>query len=51
MRETVLLDLIMPNGVAMRYCSGTQMACFGTAYQAIAAKVGSALVGEVLLEA
>jgi hypothetical protein len=50
LKEQVLLDLVMPNGIAMRFCTGTQMAGFGTAYQAIAAKAGDAMVGEVLVE-
>jgi hypothetical protein len=51
LKEQVLLDLTMPNGVAMRFCTGTQMGSFGAAYQAIATKAGESLVGEVLLEA
>jgi hypothetical protein len=50
-RETILLDLMMPNGVAMRFCSGTQMAGFGTAYEKIAERVGASMVGEVMVEA
>ncbi len=51
-KELALLDLIMPNGVAMRLCTGAQMADFGSMYQTIATKVGPAnLVGEVLCEA
>jgi hypothetical protein len=50
-KETLVLDLIMPNGIAMRYCTGTQMATYGKAYEAIAAKVGTAMVGEVMVEA
>jgi len=51
LKETVLLDLIMPNGQAMRYCTGGEMVGFGKAYQAIAVKVGAEnLVGEVLIE-
>jgi hypothetical protein len=51
-RQTVLLDLVMPNVIVMRYCTGEQMSGFGSAYQAIAVKVGAEnLVGEVLLEA
>jgi hypothetical protein len=50
-RETVLLDLTMPNGIAMRYCSGTQMAGLGRAYEKIAERVGAAMVGEVMVEA
>ena len=50
-RETILLDLMMPNGVAMRFCTGTQMAGFGTAYEKIAERAGTAMVGEVLVEA
>jgi hypothetical protein len=50
-KELVLLDLMMPNGVAMRFCSGTQMAGFGTAYEKIAERAGTAMVGEVMVEA
>jgi hypothetical protein len=50
-KVTLVLDLIMPNGIAMRYCAGTQMATYGKAYEAIAAKVGTAMVGEVMVEA
>jgi hypothetical protein len=49
-RQTVLLDLLMPNGVAMRYCTGTQMISFGSAYRAIGERVGDAMVGEVIVE-
>ena len=49
-KEMVVLDLIMPNGVALRFCSGTQMAGFGRAYGKIAERVGDAMVGEVLVE-
>jgi hypothetical protein len=49
-RETILLDLTMPNGISMRYCTGTQMAGFGTAYAKIAERVGDAMVGEVMVE-
>jgi hypothetical protein len=50
-RQTVLLNLIMPNGVAMRYCTGTQMGGFSDAYAKIAERVGDAMVGEILVEA
>ena len=50
-REVAVLDMLMPNGVAMRYCSGTQMAAFGSAYEKIAERVGAAMVGEVMVEA
>jgi hypothetical protein len=49
-KETLLLDLLMPNGVPMRFCSGTQMAGFGKAYAKIGETVGDAMVGEVLVE-
>jgi hypothetical protein len=49
-KETLLLDLVMPNGLAMRFCSGTQMAGFGAAYAKIAERVGDAMVGEVMVE-
>jgi hypothetical protein len=45
-----VLDTLMPNGIAMRYCTGIQMATYGKAYEAIAAKVGEAMVGEVMVE-
>jgi hypothetical protein len=51
LKDRMLLDLIMPNGAAMRFCTGTQMGSFGAAYQAIAIKAGESLVGEVLVEA
>jgi hypothetical protein len=50
-KETLLLDLVMPNGTTMRYCTGTQMAGFGMAYAKIAEKAGDAMVGEVMVEA
>jgi hypothetical protein len=50
-RAVVLLDLTMPNGVAMRYCTGTQLAAFGSAYEKIAERAGAAMVGEVMVEA
>lgn len=46
-----LLDLPMPNGKAMRDCTGAEMARFGNRYQRIAEKVGKAkMVGAVLSE-
>jgi hypothetical protein len=50
LKETVLLDLVMPNGVAMRYCTGEQMSGFGSAYSQIAERVGPALVGKLMIE-
>jgi len=50
-KEQVLLDLVMPNGIAMRYCSGTMMLSFGSAYRAIGERAGDAMVGEILVEA
>jgi hypothetical protein len=50
--QIVLLDLTMPNGKAMKDCTGAEMAKFGNRYQRIAEKVGKAkLVGAVLDEA
>jgi len=50
--QIVMLDLTMPNGKAMRDCTGAEMAKFGNRYQKIAEKVGKAkLVGAVLDEA
>lgn len=46
-----LLDLTMPNGKAMRDCTGADMARFGNRYQRIAERVGKGkLVGSVLNE-
>ncbi len=45
-----LLFLPMPNGKAMRHCTGREMEGFGKAYVRIAKRVGSKTVGEVLNE-
>jgi hypothetical protein len=51
LRQTVLLDSLMPNGKPMRYCTGQEMSGFSAAYQAIATMVGpDCLVGEILVE-
>jgi hypothetical protein len=50
-REVAVLDMLMQNGIAMRFNTGTQMGAYGKAYSAIAAKVGTAMVGEVMVEA
>lgn len=49
-QQVVLLNLEMPNGKQMRYCTGTQMLGFGKHYQAIGKKCGSKMVGSVLNE-
>ncbi len=49
--QIIMLDLTMPNGKAMKDCTGAEMARFGNRYQRIAEKVGKAkLVGAVLNE-
>lgn len=49
--QIVMLNLTMPNGKAMRDCTGAEMAKFGNRYQKIAERVGKAkLVGAVLDE-
>jgi hypothetical protein len=49
--KVVLLNLQMPNGKAMRCCTGEEMGRFGASYQKIANRVGKAnLVGAVLTE-
>lgn len=48
--QIMLLNLEMPNGKRMRFCTGTEMGKFGAAYQRIAKKVGTKLVGSVLSE-
>lgn len=49
--QIIMLDLTMPNGKAMRDCTGAEMAKFGNRFQKIAEKVGKAkTVGSVLSE-
>lgn len=49
--QIVLLDLTMPNGKAMKDCTGGEMSKFGNRFQRIAEKVGKTkLVGAVLNE-
>lgn len=49
--QIIMLNLTMPNGKAMKDCTGAEMARFGNRYQRIAEKVGKAkLVGAVLSE-
>ena len=49
-QHIALLFLTMPNGKAMRYCTGYEMKTFGHAYERIGKRVGSKTVGEVLTE-
>jgi hypothetical protein len=47
----IALDLMMPNGKRMRYCTGAEMKLFGDAYSRIGEKVGDGnLVGEIMTE-
>lgn len=49
--QIMLLNLEMPNGKRMRWCTGAEMEKFGARYQQIAKKVGKTkTVGEVLSE-
>jgi hypothetical protein len=49
--QILFLNLEMPNGKRMRYCTGADMAKFGAGYARIAKKVGSTkMVGSVLDE-
>lgn len=49
--QIVMLDLTMPNGKAMKDCTGAEMAKFGNRFQKIAERVGKAkTVGSVLSE-
>jgi hypothetical protein len=49
--QIMLLDLDMPNGKAMKDCTGAEMARFGSRFQKIADRVGKAkTVGAVLSE-
>jgi hypothetical protein len=45
-----LLFLTMPNGKAMRYCTGREMETFGKGYAKIAKRAGAKMVGELLSE-
>lgn len=49
--QLLILNMEMPNGKRMRYCTGREVGKFGKAYQRIAKRVGSKLVGAVLDEA
>ncbi len=50
--QIIILNLEMPNGKRMRYCTGEEMARFGGLYARIAKRVGKTKrVGEVLSEA
>jgi len=49
-RQTVLLDLIMPNGKKLRDCTGTECGEFSSAYARLKDKVGRRIVGKVLSE-
>lgn len=49
--QIVMLDLTMPNGKAMKDCTGAEMAKFGNRFQKIAERVGKAkTVGSVFSE-
>lgn len=49
--QIIILNLEMPNGQRMRYCTGAQMEKFGGAFGRIGKKVGKTKrVGEVLSE-
>lgn len=49
--QILMLNLEMPNGKRMRYCTGAEMIKFGGAYQRIGRKVGAMkMVGSVLGE-
>jgi hypothetical protein len=50
--QILLLNMEMPNGKRMRYCTGAEMTSFGRGYERIGKRVGKAkLVGEALNEA
>jgi hypothetical protein len=48
--KLILLDLLMPNGKALRDCTGTDCRKFGGWFSRIADRVGSKKVGDVLSE-
>jgi hypothetical protein len=49
--QILMLNLEMPNGKRMRYCTGSEMSTFGRAYEKIGRRVGKTKrVGEVLDE-
>jgi hypothetical protein len=50
-KAEIVLDMLMPNGLKLRFCSGAEVAAFGSAFTRIAQMVGAdQLVGEVLIE-
>ncbi len=48
--QILLLNLEMPNGKRMRYCTGTEMLSWGRGYAKIGKRVGNKIVGQVLNE-
>jgi hypothetical protein len=49
--QAILLNLEMPNGKRLRYCTGAEVGKFGAGYTKIAKKVGATnMVGSVLNE-
>jgi hypothetical protein len=49
--SVLTLDFVMPNGMALRDCTGTQVAKFGGIFAKIGQKAGKRLVGEALTDA
>lgn len=49
-RQTVLLDLVMPNDKKLRDCTGTECGKFSSAFAKLKDKVGRRVVGKVLTE-
>jgi len=49
-RQTVLLDLVMPNDKKLRDCTGTECGKFSSAFAKLKDKVGRRIVGKVLSE-
>jgi hypothetical protein len=50
-KERVVLDMIMPNGERLRFCTGKQVAGFGAGFAKLAERVGAdCLVGEMVCE-
>jgi hypothetical protein len=49
--KVLLLNMEMPNGKRLRYCTGREVAKFGSFYTKIAKKAGAKRIGEVYDEA
>ena len=49
-QQIMLLNMEMPNGKRLRYCTGTEVLKFGDGFRRIGKKAGTKMVGSVLNE-